>query len=167
MGNESVSTRPTGMHSVATPCRRRRDMSKAAACKSDGVVPANIAARTTIPLAAEVVLADSTSEGSQNDADRDTTGLHAEVSATRLSRPTMHSRSMCELGMPMPPSSESWDWPLSRNEAKSRIAMIDHNELVTDKIELTEITRELLAHLRMAEEVRELREKMREAGRSN
>merc|ERR1712087_269803 len=82
--------------------------------------------------------------------DRDSSGEHTEATARRQSLPPMPARSMCEVSMPMPPSSESWDWPLSRNEKKSRIAMLDHNELVTDRFELTELAR------RLAEEVQEL-----------
>lgn len=64
----------------------------------------------------------------------------------------MPQRTACEVNLPLPPSSESWDWPLSRAEKKSRITMLDQNVLMTDKLELTEIAR------RLAEEVEELRE---------
>eukprot|EP00929_Paragymnodinium_shiwhaense_P016489 TRINITY_DN124886_c0_g1_i1.p1 TRINITY_DN124886_c0_g1~~TRINITY_DN124886_c0_g1_i1.p1 ORF type:complete len:371 (+),score=87.03 TRINITY_DN124886_c0_g1_i1:126-1238(+) len=43
----------------------------------------------------------------------------------------------------MPPTSISWDWPLSRLEKKARILMIDRQVLMLDRRELAQEVREL------------------------
>ncbi|CAE8720780.1 unnamed protein product, partial [Polarella glacialis] len=45
--------------------------------------------------------------------------------------------------LPLPPSAESWDWPLSRLEKKSRIVMLDRHMLLADKRELADEVRQL------------------------
>jgi len=42
-----------------------------------------------------------------------------------------------------PPGSDSWDWPLSRHEKKSRIVMLDRNMLLADQSALVEQMTEL------------------------
>lgn len=42
------------------------------------------------------------------------------------------SAALYEESPPMPPSGESWDWPLSRHEKKSRLTMLDRLVLLAD-----------------------------------
>lgn len=46
---------------------------------------------------------------------------------------------------PLPPSGESWEWPLSRPEKKSRVTMLDKNLLIADchdlRVELDQLRR--------------------------